>query len=121
METSQITTSSTASAFRQTITHHDALDWLRQLESHHLDAWIGLPQATALRMAPSCLDKTQPLEERAKVIALLAAQMDPMAETWLQHLSEQAEGPLKLLASVAGQQVRVRLQALTLCLNLKGF
>lgn len=121
MPSTQTTTAQSSPVERYTQTHQEMLSWLRQLESHELGRLLELPQSTALSMAPTCLNKDQPVEERAIIIALLAAQMHPMSATWLQHISAHVEAPLNQLAEVARQQVLLRLQALALCEHLKHF
>ena len=99
-------------------THDDALSWLSHIEAHELGDWYKLPRGAALAMAPSCLEPQVPLERKARIVALLAAQLHPDALAWLKRLCHAIDPSLRPLAQAAWEQAALRSQALSLCLAM---
>ncbi|MEL6181857.1 MAG: hypothetical protein AAFS10_23050 [Myxococcota bacterium] len=99
-------------------THEHALEWLSHIEMHDLGDWLMLPRSAAFAMAPSCLEPHVPLERKARIIALLAAQLHPDALAWLKRLCHRIDPSLRPLAQVAWEQAAIRTQAFSLCIAM---
>jgi len=82
------------------------------IERHELGGLLALPIDSVLKLAPRVFDGDVTLDERARLLVLLAAQLHPTALGWLACASQEADPTLRGLAACGYQRARTRWMAL---------